>query len=473
LSLGKRVIFEMRQPILAVLWFLVFGGALPAQEPVELPGGALTLEQCVAFASKNYPAIRASAAEVSAAISGIDLARTTYLPRADLLMQFNRATRNNVFGLILPNSVIPAISGPVQDVSTSQSTFGSAAGVLFSWEPFDFGLRSANVRVAEAIEARARAGQAVAEYEVSLAAINAYLDAVANQRAVEAAAATVERMQVFAGTARVLVESELRPGADHSRAIAELARASNEQIRAEQEAAAALATLAEWMGAAGQPIQIEPRALLAEPPPEPSAAAALETHPLAEAQQAEIDIVRARRLSAAKEWRPTVALQSAAYGRGTGARMDGSFQGGAHGLAPSEGNWAVGFTMRFNVFDYKQSRVREQIEAHHEEARQAERDRVLQELRGHQARAQIAVNAARRIAENTPRELEAARTLEAQAQSRYRAGLGAVVEVAEAQRLLRQAEVENALARLGVWRALFALAAAQGEIDRLLARSSQ
>lgn len=463
----------MRQRILAALWFLVFGGALPAQEPAKLPGSALTLEQCVTFASSNYPAVRASAAEVSAASSGIDLARTTYLPRADLLMQFNRATRNNVFGLILPNPVIPAISGPVQDASTSESTFGSAAGVLFSWEPFDFGLRSANVRVAEAMEARAKAGQAVAEYEVSLGAINAYLDAVANQQAVEAAAATVERMQVFADTARVLVESELRPGADHSRAIAELARARNEQIRAEQEAAAALATLAEWMGVAGQSVQIEPRALLAEPPPEANAQAALETHPLAEAQRAEVDIAHARRLSAAKEWRPTVALQSAAYGRGTGARTDGSFRGGAHGLAPSEGNWAVGFSVRFNPFDYKQSRVREQIEAHHEEARQAERDRVLQELKGHQARAQIVVNAARRIAENTPRELEAARTLEAQAQARYRAGLGAVVEVAEAQRLLRQAEVENALARLGVWRALFALAAAQGEIDELLALSSR
>jgi outer membrane protein TolC len=390
-----------------------------------------------------------------------------------LLLQLNRATRNNVFGLILPNGVIPGISGPVQDASTIQSTFGSAAGVLFSWEPFDFGLRAANVRVAEANEARARAGQAVTEYEVSLAAIGAYLDAVAHQQAVTVAAATVERMRVFADSARVLVENELRPGADHSRAVAELARARNEQIRAEQEAAAALATLAQWMGAAGQEIQVDPRSLLAEPPPSEDAAASLEEHPLAEAQQAEISMAQARRTAITKEWRPAFEVQSAAYGRGTGGRTDGTFKGGAHGLAPSEGNWAVGFTVRFDLFDYKQSRLRERIESHHEEAERAAKDRVLQELKGQQARAQIAVDAARRIAENTPIELEAARTLEGQAQARYRAGLGTVVEVAEAQRLLRQAEVESALARLGVWRALFALGAAQGDLEELLALSSR
>jgi outer membrane protein TolC len=129
--------------------------------------------------------------------------------------------------------------------------------------------------------------------------------------------------------------------------------------------------------------------------------------------------------------------------------------------------------MRFDLFHYKQTRLRETIESHHEEAERAAKDRVIQELKGQQARAQIAVGAARRIAENSPIELEAARTLEGQAQARYRAGLGTVVEVAEAQRLLRQAEVESALARLGVWRALFALGAAQGDLEDLLARSSR
>ena len=129
--------------------------------------------------------------------------------------------------------------------------------------------------------------------------------------------------------------------------------------------------------------------------------------------------------------------------------------------------------MNFDLFDYKQNRVRQQIEAHNVEREQASKDVVMQELLGEVTRARIAVDAARKIAENTPIELEAARTLEAQAQARYKAELGTVVEVAEAQRLLRQAEVDDALARPGVWRALFALAAAQGEMDELLTAASR
>ena len=55
-----------------------------------------------------------------------------------------------------------------------------------------------------------------------------------------------------------------------------------------------------------------------------------------------------------------------------------------------------------------------------------------------------------------------------QAEARYKAGLGAIVEVAEAQRLLTQAEIDDSLARLAVWRAALALAAAEGDLQPYL-----
>ncbi len=441
--------------------------------PAELPQTPLTIEQAARLSARNYPAIRSSLAEAAAANGGIDLAKTAYLPHVDLRLSANRATRNNVFGLTFPNSVIPGISGPVQEGSTIKSTFGSTAGVLFSYEPFDFGLRSANVAVAEAVRARAEAGKTVTEFEVSLAAADAYLQAVVHREAVEAAQATVDRMQVFLDSVEVLVRNELRAGADASRARAELARARTELIRAEQEAQTALATLAEWLGFAGQPVDIAPASLLGDPPASVSETVALDAHPLAAVQQADVAVSQARRAALEKEWRPTFELQSAVYGRGTGARIDGSFEGGVNGLAPSTANWAVGFNMEFELFDYKKNRVERRIAGYRIEREQARKDVVLQEIRGDVARARIAVDAARRIAANTPVELEAARTLETQAQARYKAELGTVVEVAEAQRLLRQAEVDDALARLGVWRALFSLAAAQGEMNELLTAASR
>ena len=86
---------------------------------------------------------------MNAAAAGIRLARTAYLPRVDAMAQVNRATRNNVFGFLLPQSVIPSISGPVLGTNGIGTVWGSAVGTLVTWEPFDFGLRQANVALPE------------------------------------------------------------------------------------------------------------------------------------------------------------------------------------------------------------------------------------------------------------------------------------------------------------------------------------
>src|ERR1035441_1052644 len=140
----------------------------------SLFGQSLTISQAVEGALRNYPAIRVSQEQISAAAAGIQLARTSYLPRVDLLAQANRATRNNVFGLLLPQNVIPSMSGPVIGSNNFGTAWGSAAGVLVSWEPFDFGLRRANVAVAAAARTEAEATLQRTRYDVAVATADAY-----------------------------------------------------------------------------------------------------------------------------------------------------------------------------------------------------------------------------------------------------------------------------------------------------------
>src|SRR5258708_36556681 len=68
--------------------------------PQSPPAKTFTLDQAINQALEHYPALRAALERVSAARAGVALARTSYLPRADSLWQSNRATRNNIFGLI-------------------------------------------------------------------------------------------------------------------------------------------------------------------------------------------------------------------------------------------------------------------------------------------------------------------------------------------------------------------------------------
>ncbi len=459
--------------LLVAAFALCLTAAGPSPGQTAPADGAVTIQQAIEAAAKNYPAIRVESAEIDAAESGVQLSKTAFLPHADFHYQVNRATRNNVFGLLFPNDTISPISGPALDSSTGTSTFGTAVGLAFSWEPFDFGLRDANVTVARKLKEQTEAGRTVRQYEASLAAANAFYAGLAARQAVKAAQANVERMEVFSRTVAALVKAELRPGADESRARAELVRARNELIAVEKLERGARLELGRWMGRAGSEIEMAPGALLSDPPGEATGAPDLNLHPLAAPHSAGVEVVRARRESIAKEYRPKFEVLSSVYGRGTGARLDGTFEGGGNGLYPNKANWAVGLGVSFPIFDYKQNRVRQDVESHREAAETARLNTVLEPLKSEVAKARVDIDASRQVAANTPEELEATQALEQQAQARYKAGLGNVVEVADAQRLLRQAETDDALARLSVWRALFALAAAAGDMTELLAKASR
>ena len=70
--------------------------------------------------------------------------------RSSLPLLVVLATVNHVTGLLLPQSVLPGIAGPPLPSASSASAWGTAAGALFAWEPFDLGLRGASIRGAEA-----------------------------------------------------------------------------------------------------------------------------------------------------------------------------------------------------------------------------------------------------------------------------------------------------------------------------------
>ena len=54
---------------------------------------------------------------------------------------------------------------------------------------------------------------------------------------------------------------------------------------------------------------------------------------------------------------------------------------------------------------------------------------------------------------------------------RYQSGLAPIDDVAQAQRLLVQAQIDDALARLNVWRALLQVETARGDIQPFLAEA--
>lgn len=433
----------------------------------------LTIEQMVERGVRRYPAVRVPEAEVRQAAAAIQLARTAYLPKVDAIAGVNRATRNNVLGLMLPSQIVAPISGPVLGTNSVDSTFGSTFGMLATWEPFDFGLRGANVATAKAAQRRAEAGIDQARLHAASLIADSALTWLAASQAEKAAQAGVDRAAELQRVTEALVKAELRAGAESSLATAEAAAAKLQWIRSKQAASEARAVLATLVDDAQ--LELSAGALLHSPGESGNGAAeaAFDANPAVRVLDLAMAETQARLRALDRAYVPKFAVQATSYARGTGAMPDGRLLGGANGLGPNVQNWAVGFTATFPLFDLASIRAKKAAETARLDAEKAQREQLLQDLRVQREKALATYRSALEFAQTTPVLVESATTGLAQIRARYEAGLGTALDVAEAQRRLTQAEIDDSLARLGIWRARLAVYVAVGDLTPFLREASR
>lgn len=466
MSRNRRIYGRTRQGFLLLLMAWITAPIAFAQSSAA-SSKPLTLENVLKYALDHYPAVRAALEQLNAAHAGVAVARANYLPQLSGVYQDSRATQNQVPGIWLPTPITPTVEGPIQG-SSGQSHWASQAAALFSFEPIDFGLRAAKVNQARAGEERARADLSLTRLQVAAAAGNYFLVAIANHEAAATAQANVDRWQVVNHSVHILADNELRPGVDAARADAELARAKTQWYQAQEAERVALETLAALMGSAGSEVQLDGNKLLVTPEhalAENSAA----QHPLAQEDAAAIQQAQAEEKVLARTDYPRLYLQAEGFGRGSEIPNSGAIIGNANGLEPARGNWIAGVTVLFpDVFALKALNAEKQRAKAEERSREARRDQSIQDLTGQIQVAHEKWKTAQKIAQETPTELAAAKQSETQSRARYEAGLATLVEVAEAEDLLRQAQMDDALARLNLWRGLFGIAYAQGNLEDFL-----
>jgi outer membrane protein TolC len=446
-----------------ILLAALAASSLPAQH---------SLPSAVKAAGENYGALQAAREQALAAAAGVQLARTAYLPKGDIYGQVNRATINNIFGMMMPNSVIAPISGPPLATNAGTNVWGSATGILISWEPFDLGQRAAHLAAAQATRAREESASLRVKFETEVAVADAFLSALAAAQIVKSAEASVERARAVETVVDALVASGLRPAADSARARAERASAQAQLVQAHQALAGARAALVRFLGDELRTSPLSPGPFLTRPPAAPAAPTAL-SHPAAAEQEAALAESVARRVELEKAWRPKFQFQSALYARGTGALPDGTTLSGANGLGPNIYNWGAGFSVLFPFLDLPAIRARRDAESHRSSAEQAKLRRLRNDLQAESLRADAQHKASREITGIIPVQLDSARTAFSQAQARYKAGLAPITDLADAQRLLAQADIDSSLAHLAVWRAYLAVNAASGDIGPFLAEAER
>ncbi len=446
--------------ILLISTHRVLAAQAPAPEPKTF-----TVQQAVAYALANYPAVRAALESYNAAKAGVSVAKTNYLPRVDTLYQGARGTRNSVLGVLLPQfpTILTGTQGTVLPPS-NRAFWVSGAGALFSWEPFDFGYRRSELRSAESSASRSAAQVVLTRLGVATAVTDACLAVLADEQRVKASQADVDRRSVFAQSVHALVNARLRPGADASRADAELAAARTQLILSQETRQVASAELSELLGIPGTPVAIQTGSFLEIPPEKIWTETPLTNHPAVVVEQKRIQEVQSRISVLDHQYYPHFTLEALDSARGSGENSKGLAAPGFNGLGADVHNWEAGLNVSLPVFDFASIRERRKVELANRRREQALLDQTLENVTGQLERARATLEGARRVAGNTPIELKASRDSEAQARARFQAGVGTIVDVAEAQRLLVEAEIDDSLARLSIWRALADVAAAEGDV---------
>ena len=278
------------------------------------------------------------------------------LPAAvDALAQVNRATRNNVAGLLFPQGLPDYLGFRDSDQYNPAANSGEApSGLMVAWEPFDFGVRSANVdrRGSGEDPCRRRGRQDAARGGHSR---RGQLSDPARGGADRESGARpgVDRSEVFLRVVESLVQAEIRPGVELSRARAEDSAARTQLIQARQAVAVAQALLASLLGLEPSDATIAPGPLLGLPPAAENAAGAVTGNPAALEQDTAIQEARARLKSVGARIlsAPQPARQRV---RARLRRSRGWNDRGRDRTASSRTfeNWAVGFTASFPVMDF-------------------------------------------------------------------------------------------------------------------------
>jgi outer membrane protein TolC len=429
----------------------------------------LTLESVVRQAAERYPAIRAAEAQKEAARNAIGVAQTAYLPRADLLWQLNRATTNKANLTPLGQSVVPIPTEPARE-TTGRSQWNTLTGLLFSWQPFDFGVRHAQIGVARFGYESARHAADLTKLDVESAAAGAFFDLVAARQIVKVQQANVQRMDAFSHSIHVLVDNTLRPGADASQADAQFAQARTQLIQAQTQEKVRLEALANLLQLPSGQIQIDDTAVLGDAPAQADQGGHIESNPLIEQQTAIRDQAREQLHLLNRSWVPSFSLYGSVSGLGAGLTSTPvpAFQGGTAGLAPQTYNWLAAAQVTFPAFQIFTLHPQQKAQQAQLSAAEANRARTLSDVSAQVKEARALLDGARAVAQNTPVELDAARQSEQQQQARYQSSLATVIEVSAAEAALAQAEGDDAVARLNVWRGLAGVAEAEGDLSPFL-----
>ena len=438
----------------------------------ELPAPAIramSLAEALAYARSHQPAIRAAAARIEAQAEHAKIPSAQWYPTLGGTAQVFAATANNTTGTYVNSRAmdIPRIGATRATGTGTWTPYPSTlVGLGVNQELYDFGRIAAQTAVEDAATDIERQRSRSVTLDVTFDIEEAYFAVFAAKAVLKASGDAYERSLVHRDLARAGVNSGLRSPIELTRAEADLANFDIGRIRAQGGVIVAQTVFAVNVGVPEAALDVDDTPPLpAELPDLTTAMARAEAQdPRLQEAFAELRASERRTRAIAAEGRPNLAATATVSGRagdappsGNGTLPDGS------GLVPKVPNWDVGLVLSLPLFDETVS-ARASAARAQERARKEDIGLVREQDRAAVRQAYANVNVARTVLPGLRRATDAARANYEQADARFKAGLGTSVELADAEALRAQAEIQLVLGEfeLARTRAAFGRTIAEG-----------
>ena len=418
----------------------------------------MTLSEALNYAQAHQPAVRTAVARIQAQAAEAKIASAQWYPTIGATAQIFAATANNSTGTyVSPGFMdIPRIGATRATGTGSWQPYASTLVLVgINQELFDFGRIAAQAAAEDAVTDVERQRARAVTLDVRFNVEEAYFSVFAAKAILKASQDAYDRSFVHRDLAKAGVGSGMRSPIELTRAEADLANFDIGRIRAEGGVFTAQTVFAATVGVSDPALDVS-----ADPPAPgdlPDLSSAIQR---AEAKDprllqafAELRAAGQQTRAIAATLRPNLSLTGTVSGRAGDAPASGAGtlpDGG--GFVPSVANWDVGAVLSWPLFDgvisarADASRARERVQ-------KEDIGLVREQDRAAVREAYANVGVARTVLPGLSRAADAARANYAQADARFKAGLGTSVELADAEGLRTQAEIRLVLGQFELARA--------------------
>ncbi|MGO9291765.1 MAG: TolC family protein [Polyangia bacterium] len=438
-----------------------------ASRPVLPTAGkprTMSLHEAIAYARLHHPSLQSALARVRVAEADLRVPRAQWLPNIGGVVETFEGTANNSTASYLSTSevALPRIGATSVNTSAWSPSPSSLAAVGASQEIFDFGRIGAQVGVADAAITVERLTAFSERLRIDLLVKDACFAVLGARAILRASEDAFNRSKIHRDMAQAGVQSGLRAPIELTRAEADLTRFDVARVRAAGSLEEAQVVFAAAVGVPDPVLDAEEGSPQSEPLPLPEVMRdVLRRDPAIRVAQAGVDLQAATTQAIGALTRPELLLIGTFSGRAGGAHGTNGQSLTLDGWLPQIPNWDIGLILRWPLYDPVLAAQRD-ASATREGVARADLAVTVQAEVAAIRNAYVSLDVARAALVSLNKAAEAARANYAQAEARFRAGLGTSVELADGEALRTDAEIQVAVGE-------FQAARARAIVARLIA----